>query len=246
MTVERLSLADRQLSYQRQVGLKNFSGVIFLSGFASNMDGIKATFLSRRAEERGIPFVRFDYSGCGKSAGKFSEGTIGRWLEDSLNVFDKLTEGPQIVVGSSMGGWLALLLARQRAERVKALVGVAAAPDFTEDLIWSEMSNEERETLLRDGVFYEKTDPERRAPITRTLIHEARSHLVLRSPLRFDFPVRLLQGMNDKDVPWACAVRLAERISCDDLRLTLIKKGDHSLGRAEDLELLWETIEKFL
>ncbi len=246
MTIEFLSVADRRLAYQRQIGKKSCPGILFLSGFASDMEGTKATFLSECAAKHELSFVRFDYCGCGKSNGKFTEGTIGRWLDDALAVFDKLTEGPQIVVGSSMGGWLALLLAKQRAARVRALVGVAAAPDFTEDLIWDKMTDEEKDALLRDGLFYEKTDPERRAPITRALIHDARSHLVLRTQLQFDFPVRLFQGMRDQDVPWPCAVRLAEHMECEDLRLTLVKNGDHSLSSPEQLEMLWETVERFL
>ncbi|MFA4994679.1 MAG: alpha/beta hydrolase [Bdellovibrionales bacterium] len=246
MTIEFLSLADCRLAYQRQVGDKNRPGILFLSGFASDMEGVKASFLSKRAVERNWPFVRFDFRGCGKSSGEFAKATIGAWLEDTLAVFDKLTEGPQIVVGSSMGGWMGLLLAQARPTRVKAFIGVAAAPDFTENLVWAKLTPAEREKVRRTGVYYEKDElPSRQAPITLGLIEEARRHLVLDKPLALPCPVRLLQGMKDTDVPWEYALRIIQHISSDDARVTLVK-GDHSLSTQRDLEMLERTIEEFL
>ena len=140
MSVEFLTLADCRLAYQRQVTDKSKPGIIFLGGYASDMQGTKAVFLSERCAEHSISFTRFDYRGCGQSPGSFTDGTIGAWLEDSLAVFDRLTQGMQIIIGSSMGGWLGLLLAKARPERVKALIGVAAAPDFTEDLVWEKLT----------------------------------------------------------------------------------------------------------
>lgn len=246
MTLEFLSLADCRLAYQRQVGDKNNTGILFLSGFASDMEGTKATFLSKRAAERNGPFVRFDYRGCGKSTGDFAKATIGAWLKDTLAVFDQLTEGPQIVVGSSMGGWLGLLLAAARPARVKAFIGVAAAPDFTEYLVWAKLTPAEREKIRRTGVYYEKDElPSRQAPITFGLIEEARKHLVLNKPLALPCPVRLLQGMKDADVPWEYALRIVQHIASDDARVTLVK-GDHSLSTPKDLEMLAQTIEEFL
>jgi pimeloyl-ACP methyl ester carboxylesterase len=244
MTIEFLSLADCRLAYQRQVGNKNNFGILFLSGFASDMEGTKATFLSKQAAAYEQNFIRFDYRGCGRSEGDFSQGSIGRWFDDSLAVLDRLTEGPQIVVGSSMGGWLGLLLAKARPERFKAFIGVAAAPDFTEDLIWEKLTPAERKTLAQKGEVYENNTADK--PITLTLIEEARKHLVLRAPLPVLCPVRLLQGMKDKDVPWQLAPRIAEHISCDDVKVTLIKNGDHSLSTPENLDMLWQTITSFI
>lgn len=246
MALEFLSLAEGSLAYQRQVGNKNIPGVVFLSGFASDMEGTKATFLSDRCASRDIPFIRFDYRGCGKSDGKFSEGTIGTWFENALAVFDQLTEGPQIVVGSSMGGWLGLLLAKARPKRIKAFVGIAAAPDFTEDLLWDILTETQREALLRTGEIYDDAaPPEHRIPVTLKLIEEGRAHFVLRQPLPLPCPVRLLQGLKDKSVPWSYAPRIAQHIDQDDVRVTLIKNGDHQLSTPQDLELLWQTIAEF-
>ena len=247
MTIEFLSVAEGSIAYQRQVGNKNFPGIIFLSGFASDMEGTKAVFLSERAAEHVIPFIRFDYRGNGRSTGKFSEGTIGAWFEDCLAVFDQLTDGPQIVVGSSMGGWLGLLLAKARPERIKAFIGIAAAPDFTEDLIWDKLTTTQRDALLREGEISENNaPPDQRKPITLKLIEEARAHLVLRDPLPLSCPVRLLQGMQDKDVPWKHAERLAEHINQDDVQVTLIKNADHRLCTPQNLDLLWKTITAFV
>ncbi|MDR3424688.1 MAG: alpha/beta hydrolase [Alphaproteobacteria bacterium] len=244
MTLEFLSLADCRLAYQRQVGNKNNSGIIFLCGFASDMEGSKASFLSQYCAERAIPFIRFDYRGCGQSSGKFSDGTIGAWLEDSLAVFDRLTDGPQIIVGSSMGGWLGLLLAKARGERVKAFIGIAAAPDFTEDLVWARLTESQREKLLREGTVC--ADDDGRAPLTLKLIEEGRKHLVLRQPLALSCPVRLLQGMKDKEVSPRHAERIAACVAHDDVRVTLVKGGDHHLSAPEDLALLGRTVTEFL
>ena len=245
MAIEFLSLADCRLAYQRQVGDKNNPGVLFLSGFASDMEGTKATFLSKRAAERKESFVRFDYRACGKSSGDFAKATIGAWFEDTLAVFDQLTEGPQIVVGSSMGGWLGLMLAAARPKRVKAFIGVAAAPDFTENLIWAKLTPAEREKVRRTGAYHEKGDPGRQTTLTSGLIEEARKHLILNKPFAIPCPVRLLQGMKDLEVPWEYALRIVQHITCEDARVTLVK-GDHSLSTPQDLEMLARTIEEFL
>ena len=247
MTIEFLTLADRSLAYQRQVGNNKNRGVLFLGGFASDMEGSKATFLADRCAVAGSSCLRFDYRGCGVSPGTFADGTIGAWLEDTLAVFDQLTEGEQIVVGSSMGGWLGLLLARARPERVKALIGIAAAPDFTEELIWEKLPTLRREALLRDGEFYENDPPpDRRVPITLNLIEEARHHLVFRTPFALSCPVRLLQGMKDKEVPWNLATRISNHIDQEDVRVTLVKYGDHRLSTPKDLALLWQTVAEFI
>jgi pimeloyl-ACP methyl ester carboxylesterase len=242
-----LSLADRRLAYQHRRaagGGKAGIPLFFLGGYASDMSGTKASYLDARCAASGRGYLRFDYGGHGKSDGKFTDGTIGSWFEDALAVLDRLTEGPQILVGSSMGGWIALLLARARPERVAGFVGVAAAPDFTEDLVRPRLSPAQRAQLEREGLTCdEDAPPDFRAPMTARLLDEARNHLVLRGPFSFNAPVRLLQGQCDAEVPWGHALRLAERLTGEDVRVTLVKDGDHRLGRPQDLDLLWREVE---
>jgi pimeloyl-ACP methyl ester carboxylesterase len=240
-------IADRQLAYQRQVGSPDHPGIVFLGGFASDMQGSKALFLSERCAANNISFVRFDYSGCGQSPGSFAEGTMSAWLDDSLAVLDRLTQGPQIIVGSSMGGWLGLLLAKMRPARAKAYIGIAAAPDFTEDLVWDKLTGAQRETLLREGQIYEDDAPEdHRIPLTLALIEDARQHLVLRTQISIPCPMRLLHGMKDREVPAPFAQRIADHVNQDDVRAILIKNGDHRLSTPADLTLLWHTISEFV
>jgi hypothetical protein len=220
------------------------TGVVFLGGFNSDMTGSKAEFLAGWCEARGTPFLRFDYSGHGASGGRFVDGTIGRWAADAATVVEALAPGPQVLVGSSMGGWVALLLARARAPR--ALVGIAPAPDFTEDLMWAGFTPEIRATIERDGLWHRPSDYGAPYPITRALIEDGRDHLLLRGPITLDVPVRILQGQRDPDVPWRHALRIAEAITGDDVRIALVKDGDHRLSRPQDLALLGETIAPLL
>ena len=214
-------------------------GVIFLGGFVSDMTGTKATALEDHARARGQAFIRFDYQGHGRSSGAFTEGTIGRWAADAIAVLDRLSHGPQILVGSSMGGWIMLLVALARPRRIAGLVGIAAAPDFTEDLMWAGFPAEARARLLRDGVIEMPSDyGEAPYPITLKLIEEARDHLLLRASIELACPVRLIHGSADTDVPWQVSVRLAERLRSDDVELTLVKDGDHRLSAPRDLERL--------
>jgi pimeloyl-ACP methyl ester carboxylesterase len=214
-------------------------GLFFLSGFRSDMAGAKADYLAAFARARGLAFTRFDYTGHGLSSGTLRDGDIGRWLSDALAVFDTLTTGPQLVVGSSLGGWLALLLALARPARVQALIGIAAAPDFTQDLMWAGMSPAQQAALLADGEIAVPTeyDPEPYL-ITRRLIESGRRHLLLRAPLAIGCPVRLLQGLQDRDVPWQTALKLAEVLTGSDVQITLIKDGEHRLSRESDLSAL--------
>ncbi|MDB5397356.1 MAG: hypothetical protein JWM91_4862 [Rhodospirillales bacterium] len=221
-------------------------GIVFLGGFGSDMTGTKATALEEAALRRGHAFLRLDYSGHGQSEGRFVDGTIGEWFADALAVFDAVTEGPQIVVGSSMGGWIALLLARARAERVKALVGIAAAPDFTARLLNGDLSETQCETLLTDGVLYRPSEYGDPMPITRKLVEDGANHLLLEGPIPFSGPVRLLHGQGDGDVPWQLSLRIAERLKSDDVRVTLIKDGDHRLSRPQDLALLLGTVDELI
>ena len=216
--------------------------VVFLPGFASDMSGGKATALAGACRQAGRALLRFDYSGHGASGGAFADGSIGRWRDDALTVIDRLTEGPLVLVGSSMGGWIALLAALARPGRVAALVGIAAAPDFTETLMWQAMAPPEQAALLRDGYLDVPSQYGPPTRITRMLIEDGRRHLLLGAPIPLTCPVRLLQGQRDPDVPWETALRLAERIAGDDVRVTLIKDGDHRLSRPEDLALLCRTV----
>jgi pimeloyl-ACP methyl ester carboxylesterase len=221
-------------------------GVVFLGGFNSDMTGTKAAFLAGWCEARGTPFLRFDYSGHGASGGRFADGTIGRWAEDAACVIGALTRGPQVLVGSSMGGWIALLLAVRGRVPVRAILGIAPAPDFTEDLMWAGFTADQRAAIERDGLWMRPSDYGDPYPITRALIEDGRRHLLLRGPLALDAPVRILQGMADPDVPWRHALRIAEALTGGDVQVSLVKDGDHRLSRPQDLALLGGTLAPLL
>jgi len=215
-----------------------------LPGFRSDMNGIKATALAGHCRTRDHAFLRFDYFGHGASSGDFRAGTIGRWLEDALAVIDGLTEGPLILVGSSMGGWIALLAALARPGRVKALIGIAPAPDFTEDLIWGPLSEVQRRELLERGELAASSAYEADViPITLRLVEEGRRHLLLRGPIRLSCPVRLLHGMEDPDVPYQTSLRLLERLTGTEAVVELIEDGDHRLSRPQDLARLFAAVD---
>jgi pimeloyl-ACP methyl ester carboxylesterase len=227
----------RSIAYDRIEG--RGPGVVFLHGLRSDMAGTKALSLADWARRTGRAFLRFDCSGHGRSSGRFEDGAIGDWFEDALAALDRLTEGPQVLVGSSMGGWLALLLARAVPGRIKGLVGIAAAPDFTENSMWAQATEAEREVLLRDG-FIQRPSACGDAPyvVTRRLIEEGRVHLVLREALALPFPVRLLHGTADLDVPPAVALRLLDHATGPDMRLTLVKEADHRFSSPACLALI--------
>jgi pimeloyl-ACP methyl ester carboxylesterase len=242
----------RRLAYRRSEGGKaGAPGLLWLCGFKSDMISTKASALAGWAEMKGSGFVRFDYSGHGESAGRLEDFTIGDWLADSLQVFRELTRGPQIVIGSSMGGWLALLLARGlaaepgMAERLRALVLIAPAWDMTEELMWKQFPAEAREALTRDGVFYRPSQYGEPYALTRALIEEGRSHLI-GGGMDAGCPVRILQGMRDPDVPWQHVLRLVDLLAGEGVRLTLIKDAEHRLSRPEDLKALFAMIDEFL
>jgi pimeloyl-ACP methyl ester carboxylesterase len=234
-----------RIAYRRLPG--KTPGIVFLGGFMSDMTGTKASALEAFCHARGRAFLRFDYFGHGASSGAFRDATIGRWRADALAVLDRLTEGPQILVGSSMGGWMMLLAALARPARVAALVGIAAAPDFTEALMWPSFSPDEQRRLAAEGALTvpSQYDP-RGYTITYRLIEEGRRHLLLGGTVPIACPVRLLHGMADPDVPWETSLRLAERLESGDVRVTLVKDGDHRLSSERDLALLARTIEDLL
>ena len=238
-----LEANGRQIAYHRLSGVG--PGVVFLGGFRSDMEGTKALYLEAWARAGGRAFVRFDYSGHGQSSGDFLEGCIGDWAADARAVIEALTEGPQVLVGSSMGGWIALLLARAMPERVAALVGIAAAPDFTEDSMWQGFDAAQRAALEAQG-FVDlpsdySDDPYR---ITKRLIVEGRDNLVLRAPLALPFPVRLLQGSADTDVPPEVALRLLAHAESPDMRLVLVKGADHRFSDDACLALIGRTLDE--
>ena len=218
-------------------------GLIWLGGFNSDMTGTKALALNEWAAKNGRACVRFDYSGHGESGGAFIDGTIGRWLEESVAVFEQFCRGPQVVIGSSMGGWMALLLARALARHKAAsaslagLVLIAPAPDFTEQLMWNGFSDEIREEIRTKGVWMRPSEygDGTPYPITRALIEEGRNHLLLGSAIEVGCPVRILQGAQDPDVPWQHAIALAHRLPAEDVVLTMIQDGDHRLSRPQDI-----------
>ncbi|WP_088346117.1 MULTISPECIES: alpha/beta hydrolase [Rhodomicrobium] len=243
---------DRKIAYRQAPGARaDAPGLVWLSGFKSDMASTKVAALAPWAEARGAAFLRFDYSGHGESGGRIEDFTIGDWLAESLAAFEALSRGPQILVGSSMGGWLALLLARAlvaRGEgtRLKAIVLIAPAWDMTEELMWKRFSPEARATLERDGVFHRPSEYGEPYALTRTLIEEGRNHLLLGSGFDPGCPVRILQGLRDADVPWEHAVRLVDQLGGDDVRLTLVKDAEHRLSRDQDLALLMTIIAEFL
>ena len=245
--------AARGVTVRRQDGAT--PGLFWLGGFNSDMKGTKAEALARWAAERGRACVRFDYSGHGESDGAMADGTIGRWLEESIAVFEAFCRGPQIVIGSSMGGWIALLMLLELKRRADAggagptvagLILIAPAVDFTERLMWEKFPPKVKREILEKGVWERPSAySERPYLITRTLIEEGREHLLLGGMIEPGCPVRILQGVADPDVPWSHAVELTSRIARDDVVLTLVKDGDHRLSRPDDIERLLAAVAEF-
>jgi pimeloyl-ACP methyl ester carboxylesterase len=251
VTEERGRLDDR-LAWARLAGSADprasgaTVGVVFLPGFRSDMEGSKAIALRDHCAATGRALLRFDYGGHGASAGRFEDGTIGQWAADAIAVLDALTEGKQLLVGSSMGGWIALLVARARPDRVAGLIGIAPAPDFTTALMWPAFDDAQRAEIMQRGVVHMPSQYGEPTPITRALIEDGRHHNLLDAPIPLRCPVRILQGMRDPDVPWRHALRLVDALEGDDVRLHLIKDGDHRLSRPEDLALLTQTLDQLL
>ncbi len=242
--------AGRRIAVRARPGAS--PGLFWLSGFNSDMAGTKALALDAWAADRGRACVRFDYSGHGQSGGAFIDGTIGRWLEEAVAVFDRFCEGPQVVIGSSMGGWIALLLAREIARRkttgstaLAGLVLIAPAPDFTEELMWKGFSPEVRAEIEANGVWLRPSQYGEPYPITKGLIEEGRNHLLLGSAIDVGCPVRILQGAQDPDVPWQHAFELTNRLPSDDVVLTMIQDGDHRLSRPQDIARIIAAVEEF-
>ena len=234
----------RRLAYHRTEG--RGPCVVFMGGLKSDMTGTKAVYLEEWAVRTGRAFLRFDYSGHGESSGDFAEGAIGDWAEDTVAAVTQLTDGRVLAVGSSMGGWQALLLARAMPERLMGLVTVAAAPDFTEDGWWAGLDAPQRAVLARDGRVELPSDYMEPYVVTQRMIDDGRRHLVLRTPLDLPFPVRFLQGLADTAVSTATALRLLEHATGPDMRLTLVKDADHRFSDARCLGLIEQAITEVL
>jgi pimeloyl-ACP methyl ester carboxylesterase len=244
---------QRRIAFRRRAPVHSGSpGVVWLSGYRSDMDSTKATALDAEAERRGLGLLRFDYSGHGRSDGRLEDGTISRWLEETLTLLRAESEGPQILVGSSMGGYLALLAARAlieagETERVKGLVLIAPAVDFTEALVWAKAPDEARRAIMEEGVWRRpsaySSEPD---CFTRDLIEDGRKHLLLGGMIRTGAPTAVLQGMRDEDVPFSHALALMQRFGADPATLTLVKDGDHRLSRPQDLELMFAALKRMM
>ncbi|QPM88913.1 alpha/beta hydrolase [Pseudooceanicola algae] len=237
----------RELAYHKTGGAGDTRpGVVFLGGFKSDMQGTKAIFLESWCAGLGLPFLRFDYSGHGESSGAFLDGCIGDWAEDAEFAISELTTGPQILVGSSMGGWISLLMARRLADRVAGLVTIAAAPDFTEDSMWAGFDKAQRLALEMVQQVSLPSDYGEPYVITRRLIEDGRDHLVLRDPVPLGFPVRLLHGTADTDVAMSVALRLLDKAVGEDIHLRFVKGADHRFSTPECLSLIGSAIEEVL
>jgi len=234
---EFLDVGGVKIAYRRSSGDAGKASVVWLGGFHSDMLGEKASVLHARCREAGRAFVRFDYLGHGESGGAFADGTIGRWRGDALAVIDRLTTGPLVLVGSSMGGWMALLAALARPERVKGLVLLAPAPDFTDKLMWASFDESQRRQIMEEGAWTRPSDYDPAGyPITRDLIVEGQTWNVLDDEIAIDAPVRILQGGLDVDVPWTHSLDLADKLRSKDVVWSLVKDGDHRLSRPQDIE----------
>lgn len=237
---ELTSAQGRRLAY-RYTAPRSGITYVWLSGFKSDMSGTKVTVLETWAKAQGHGFLAFDYSGHGLSGGAFEEGTISAWREDALATIGELTDGDLVLVGSSMGGWMALLSALALKSRVKAMVLIAPAPDFTQKLMWPEFSPEQQAEIMGQGLTLRPSDYGEPYPITRELIEDGKQWALLDEKIDLTMPIRILQGMQDLDVPWDYAFKLVDALASEDLVFTLIKDGDHRLSREQDIERLVQT-----
>lgn len=234
----------RTLAYHKFSGRR--TGVVFFGGLRSDMTGSKAMHLEAWARRSGREFLRFDYSGHGESSGEFTDGCIGDWAEDAMAAIEALTEGPQVIVGSSMGGWISLLMAKHRPDRLAGLVTIAAAPDFTENGYWTKWDEAKRKTLMEDGQVALPSEYGDAMIITKRLIEDGRDHLVLTQPLHIDAPVRMLQGTADVDVTMDVALGLLDHVTGPDVRLELVKDADHRFSDDACLNTITRAVEEVL
>ena len=231
-----------RLAYRRREG--QGPNLMWLGGFRSDMLGTKASFLDEWAARNGRSFTRFDYSGHGESDGVFEEGSIGEWAADAIAIWDALARGPQILIGSSMGAWITSLLAKARPANIAGVIFIAPAPDFTEELMWPAFTDAECKALMTDGRLERPSEYDEPEVITRKLIEDGRNQLVLTEPVPITCTVKILQGMRDEAVPYAHALKFAERLQSDDVELIVTKNGDHRLSTPADLERLASVLEE--
>ncbi|MEL6961305.1 MAG: alpha/beta hydrolase [Pseudomonadota bacterium] len=244
--VGSLDLAGgRRLAFVHHAGRS--PGIMFCGGFKSDMTGSKALSLERFFVKEGRAFTRFDYTGHGASSGTFEEGTIGAWASDAIAMIDEATSGPLVLIGSSMGAWIMVLAAMARPKRVRGLVGIASAPDFTEDLMWGMATATQRDVLMREGRWEQPSAYSDEPYIyTRDLIEDGREHLVLRTPIPFQGPTHLIHGQDDPDVPWQTTLRLASALQSEDVTVELIKSGDHRLSKPHELRRIIDGTQRVL
>jgi pimeloyl-ACP methyl ester carboxylesterase len=242
--------AQRRIAVRARPG--RVPGVFWLGGYRSDMRGSKAQALDEWCAEKGMAFCRHDYSGHGESGGSFRDGTISRWLEESLAVFDAFAAGPQVLVGSSMGGWIALRMAeelRRRGEpdRLAAMLLIAPAPDFTERLMWPQLSDRQKQQIAEQGILEEPSQYSPEPNIyTRDLFEDGRRNLVLTGEVRTGCPIHIIQGRRDPDVPWEHAMLLAGQLAAENLSMTLVPDGDHRLSRPQDLALICSALSRLV
>jgi len=229
------------ISYKFRPGRRGPT-VIYLGGYHSNMEGEKALGIDKWAAKNSIKYLRFDYFGHGTSSGNFAEGTITRWLNDTLRIIDNATKGKLILVGSSMGGWISFLATLKRRERVDGIVCIAPALDFTEDLIWKKIPTSKKKSLLKKGCYYENFKSNESYPITMKLIKDGRKHLLLRKKINIKCPIRIIHGIKDAIVPWQINYKIEKKVSTKNLTITLIKNGDHSLSKNSDIKAITYTV----
>lgn len=243
----KLNYNNQHYLAYKQFKCKSNPNVVFLSGYKSNMDGVKAQYLHSFCSQNNINYTRFDYFGHGLSSGNFSEGTISQWLSDTLCILEKIVKQPCIIVGSSMGGWLGLLVARNYPQLIKGFIGIAAAPDFTELLVWKKLTTAQKKSLKKENTLnYGQEICGEGYPFTYDLIKDGRKHLILNNPINISCPVYLMHGMNDKDVPYQYSICLAKKIITSHVEVYLKKDSDHRMSSCEDLKTLGSLLEKML
>lgn len=238
---------NHKLAYRYSPPSANYPTIVYLCGFRSDMQGEKVIYLEDLCTEEGLGYLAFDYSGHGESSGAFEEGTISQWLADSLSLIDKITQGPLILVGSSMGGWLAHLIALERHERIVGLLGIASAPDFTENLMWQKFSPDQKTEITTKGWTIIPTEfNDQGWVITRNLIEDGRKHLLLGKNIHLNIPIRYVHGLKDESVPVSYSQKLLELVTSPDISLTLVKSGDHRLSQPENKRLLWLLLQELI
>jgi len=247
MTLEHLKCENGEtIAYKRCIGQAEGPTFVWCGGLKSDMEGGKAVHLHAWAKQHDFNFIRFDYFGHGVSSGEFTDGTISRWASDVERVIDGLANGTVVLFGSSMGGWASLLTAAARPDKVKGLVLINPAPDFTEKMVYASWDKSQRNTLESDGVVYEPSDYDEPYAYSKALIDDGRRRQILDAPITFDGPVHILQGEQDSVVPWAYSFKIMDALRSEDVRYTLVKGGDHSLSRPQDLQLLNQTAKNLI